>query len=181
MLLDDQFKQISDFVAKKKIDGIQPITQDFDYGKEALETVQDRNNSYCYFLTEYIENYECKAKAAQKMKWIFFWVILALLFGMVTACIVAFINASQKQGADYSNIATIVTSIAGIITSFIVLPKVIAENLFPSQEEDKTAEIFDSMIKYDIELEKHYANQEQDPAEAATTDITQGQVNKNNT
>ena len=174
MFLDDQFKKISEFVAKKKSEGIQPITKDFDYGKKALKTVQDRNDSYCTFLAEYINNYGRKVKATRKMKWIFFVIILILLSGMVAACIVAFINASQKQETDYSNIATIITSIAGIITSFIVLPKVIAENLFPSKEEDRTAEIFDSMIKYDIKLEKVYTKQEHKSADKSVTNTTLG-------
>jgi poly(A) polymerase Pap1 len=41
-----------------------------------------------------------------------------------------------------------------------VLPKVVAENLFPSKEEDRTADIFNSLINYDLELEKFYVNQE---------------------
>lgn len=42
-----------------------------------------------------------------------------------------------------------------------MLPKVIAENLFPSKEDDKTTDIFSAMINYDLELRKFYEAAEQ--------------------
>lgn len=159
--MDSQFQQISEFVALKKNDGIQQISSDAFYKKQALDSVQSRNELYGSFLTEYIHHYDSKAKTAKRMKWIFFAVIMLLLVGMVAVCILTFVNVSKKSELNYSDVGTVVTSVGGVIASFIVLPKVIAENLFPAQEEDRTAEIFDSMIKYDMELEKFYADQGQ--------------------
>lgn len=170
----NQFDQISEFVYKRN--NIAKVVHDDNYFREhALDSVQKRNERYCTFLDEYVDNYNQKAKSSKCMKRIFFVAIMILLFGMVSACMIAFVTISKKEDISYSDVATIVTAIGGVIASFIVLPKVMAENLFPAQEEDRTAEIFDSMIKYDLELEKFYAKQgqpqENPKADQASSDM----------
>lgn len=155
-----QFRQISEFVSKKN-NAVKPVHDDNYFREQALDSVRKRNANYCSFMDEYVANYGEKAKSAKCMKKIFFGAIMVLLFGMVTACMMAFWNISKKPNMSYSDVAAIITAVGGIIGSFIVLPKVVAENLFPSKEEDRTAEIFDSMIKYDLELEKFHIKQEQ--------------------
>lgn len=164
----NQFDQISEYVSRRN-NTVKAVHDDNYFKEHALDSVQKRNERYCTFLDEYVDNYNQKAKSSKYMKRVFFVAIMILLFGMVAACIVAFVTISNKQDISYSDVATVITAIGGIIASFIVLPKVMAENLFPAQEEDRTAEIFDSMIKYDLELEKFYAKQEQ-PKENTKTD-----------
>lgn len=167
----NQFDQISEFVYKRNSTA-KAVHDDSYFREHALDSVQKRNERYCTFLDEYVDNYNQKAKASKGMKRVFFIAIMILLFGMVSACIIAFVNISGKRDISYSDVATVVTAVGGIVASFIVLPKVMAENLFPAQEEDRTAEIFDSMIKYDLELEKFYAKQEQ-PKENVKADQAQ--------
>ena len=54
------------------------------------------------------------------------------------------------------DIATLITAMVSSISSFLVLPKVIADNLFPSKEEDKTSELFSKMFEHDINLRGIY-------------------------
>ena len=55
-----------------------------------------------------------------------------------------------------NDVITVITAMAGAISSFLVLPRVMAENLFPSKEEDKTADVFSKMFEHDINLRGLY-------------------------
>jgi hypothetical protein len=171
--MNSQFTQTLEFLRHATIKN-KPvkIKNDNYYREQALDSVKDRNTQYSNFLNKYVDNYVSRAKATSAMKIIFFSFIMFFLLAMVSTCIIAFINITNKPDITYSDLAAIITAVGGIIASFIVLPKVVAENLFPSKEEDRTAEIFNSLIKYDLELEKFYVNQEQ-PKEKDKSDQTE--------
>jgi hypothetical protein len=159
--MKSQFTQTLEFLRHATIKN-KPvkIKSDNYYREHALDSVKDRNTQYSTFLSKYVDNYVSRAKVTNVMKIIFFTFIMIFLLAMVSICIIAFINITKKPDITYPDIATVITAVGGIIASFIVLPKVVAENLFPSKEEDRTADIFNSLINYDLELEKFYVIQE---------------------
>ena len=89
--------------------------------------------------------------------------IMVLLAGMVgVTCWTIIYVLFWSGNENVSSIIALITSIGGTITSFIVLPKVIADNLFPSKDDDKTTETFREMIKYDLDVRKlHYHSEEE--------------------
>ena len=57
-------------------------------------------------------------------------------------------------------LAALVPSLVSLITSFIVIPKVIAKYLFNIKEENSMVEIIKSLQSYDDDLYKHRYNEE---------------------
>lgn len=148
----EDFNELSEFASTTETEKI----DDSSFKKQALSSVQQRNDHYCSFLGKYVTEYGNKAKATRRMKRWFFFIIMFLLVAVSIVCIIAVYRISGHQKTTCSDIANMITAMTGIISSFLILPRIIAENLFPPKEDDKTSAIFDSMIKYDLELEKIY-------------------------
>ena len=131
---------------------------DENFRKSDISSISERNALYIMYIRNYTFSYNKRLKGQSKMKWIFFVVILFLLLSLVVGTAIAIWVAINKSETtiNYNDIAIIVSSIAGVITSFIVLPKVIAKNLFPNTEDDHSAEIFKSVIENDMKLREFY-------------------------
>ena len=136
-------------VKKKKI-------TDNDLKNTDLEAIQKHTQIYTDYLDTYVKDYKKKIKSQIIMKWFFFVITLLLLASMIIGGIIVICNISKKLLIKPADVATVITAIFGAISSFLILPKVIAENLFPSKEEDKTAQIFEKMFEHDINLRGMY-------------------------
>lgn len=141
-MLDTLF---SNAKVKKKI-------SDNDLKNTDLEAIQRHTKIYTEYLETYVNDYKKKISAQITMKWIFFIIVLLLLTSMIIGSIIVICNISKKPLINPSDVATVITAIVGAVSAFLILPKVIAENLFPSKEEDKTAQIFEKMFEHDINL-----------------------------
>ena len=129
---------------------------DEDTRKKDIDSIKKRDDLYISHIRNYVVNYNKRAKGQTKMKWVFFVVIMALLFGLVSGTIVAILIISCKKDISLNDFTVVGTSMAGVISAFIILPKVIAKNLFPTTEDDRSAEIFQSVIANDMELRKFH-------------------------
>ena len=136
-------------VKKKKI-------TDNDLKNADLEAIQKHTIIYTDYLKKYVDDYKRKLNAQYAMKWLFFGVTIILLTVMIIGGIIVICNISKKPLIKPSDVATVITATFGAVSSFLILPKVIAENLFPSKEEDKTAQIFEKMFEHDINLRGMY-------------------------
>lgn len=121
-----------------------------------LVAIQARAKTYTEYLKNYVTDYKNKTHAQRIMKIWFFVLTMFLLLAIVGASSTCLVAISLKDNIKLSDIATVITAMAGAVSSFLILPKVIAENLFPSREEDKTAEVFGKMFEHDIELRGLY-------------------------
>ena len=137
---------------KEQIESDEALKQD------DLNSIQYRNKTYNKFLESFSNDFSVRAKNQIKMKKIFFYLIMGALYFLIFIVGISLRNISLKEINVYE-MATIISSLAGVITAFIVIPKIIAKNLFPTYENDKSTEIFSNMIKYDHELRKFYRKQ----------------------
>lgn len=132
-----------------------PIT-DFDLKDADLAAIQERTKTYTKYLKNYVLDYEKKTNTQRKMKGWFFALVMMLLFVIISASFISLIIIASKKTVALADITTLITAMVSSISSFLVLPKVIADNLFPSKEEDKTSEIFSKMFEHDINLRGMY-------------------------
>lgn len=127
-----------------------------DHQDKDWNEILDRNGTYSQFIFAYTVSSNKKTKHQSIMKIWFFVIILFLLVALVISTCAAIIIIAKKPSLNTEDVATIITAISGVVASFLVIPKVIANNLFPKTEDDKTAQIFGDMIKSDLELRKYY-------------------------
>lgn len=124
-----------------------------------INNLKKHNEYYNAFLGKYIDNLTKKYSNQRKMKWTFLIVVLFLLCFIVISTFVAICITVAIGNYDLYTLSGVVTSVVGAITSFLVLPRIIAINLFPKSEEDKTDEIFKTMFSHDDTIrERYYKN-----------------------
>lgn len=156
-----EYKNFQDVLEQAKSLTASLSTEDLKYTEDEASSrnydsdedqVVQRNMAYSYFLNTYIQHYSKKNSAQNRMKSFFFWTIMGILVLITGVSIVLMIILITNGNMSYIDIAQLGTVVAGFITAFIVLPKVIANHLFPSREEDNTAKIFSQMFKYDQQI-----------------------------
>ena len=91
-----------------------------------------RDVYYSILVREIINN----NNTTQTLKYVFFSVVCAVfalvsILGIVAICIIA-----CKEHIDYSEITIALSSLGGILSAIIVLPKIIAKHLFPENSEE---------------------------------------------
>ena len=109
-----------------------------------------RNKLYSSLLNEYIKEYTSKNLYKKWYKFVFFIITMFALLALVTVpLLVILIVASSLNesniGVDANSIALIAGSVAGIISAIIILPRIIAEHLFPTNEENHLIEMVKNM------------------------------------
>lgn len=145
----------------KKIVVKQQINNDDDLKAADFSAIFARNDKYNEYITKYIDIFYKRHNAQRRMKWFFFFATLALLIGIVVCSCICMLISANREG-DIYNISLLVSSFVGAITSFIVLPKIIANNLFPKSEEDHSDQVFKSMFQYDLKLRHFHQNNQSD-------------------
>lgn len=121
-----------------------------------LEHIQKRNETYDTYLNSYVTNFNKKSNMQRKMKLWFFIIVMFSLILILCAGILAIYKIVSKTLLETVDVAGIITAIVGMIASFLVLPKIIGDNLFPVKEDDQTNEMFSRMVEYDMRLREHY-------------------------
>ena len=119
---------------------------------------ETRNELYTNLLSEYIEEYKSKSSRKKRYKLTFFVVTLLVFIFLVIApiiiiyCVAINTNYESDRIAD---IAAIAGSVAGIISAVAILPKIIAEHLFPTDEETHLIDMVKNMQQNDTNIRDH--------------------------
>lgn len=120
--------------------------------RERDKEYDERNVLYTELLRNYIASYEDKDNEKRKYKKVFFWVTIVILCLIVAACL-GFIGIIVVVGKDnYTEIGAIIGSVIGIITALIAIPKIIAEHLFPVNEESNMIDMVKNMQDNDSNI-----------------------------
>lgn len=128
---------------------LRTVKMQFDDEREYRE----RDKLYSVLLNNYIDIYVENSKAKRKYKSCFFWMVSAafiiiIICSSVTICRIMEMDASTAQVA-----AVAIGSFGSIISALVVIPKIIAEHLFPKNDEThmidmvKNMQINDSKIR----------------------------------
>lgn len=117
-----------------------------------------RNELYSNLLEKYIEAYESKSKWKKWYKLAFFIAVLCCFMGIIGASLYAIIIVAQKESPGPYDIGAVIGSVAGIVSSLVVLPKIIAEHLFPTDEDKNMNDILKSMQANDSAIRNDFKN-----------------------
>lgn len=120
--------------------------------KEQEEEYNKRNKLYTELLGNYILRYNKKESAKAIYKGIFFGVIMFMFVAIVICGSVGLLLLSMYGDGTMANVGIAIANIAGIISSLIILPKIIAEHLFPVNEESNMIGMVRNMQENDANI-----------------------------
>jgi len=115
-----------------------------------------RNSLYSYLLNEYINDYSAKNRRKKAYKLIFFIATMLVFLALVVCPIIAILVVASRRYINYGDITVIIGSVTGIVSAIIVLPKIIAEHLFPINEETHLIEMVKNMQLNDSAIRDHF-------------------------
>lgn len=120
--------------------------------KRQDEEYNNRNRLYTQLLGIYIENYKQKEKTKGIYKCIFFIITLLLFLGIIVCGLIGIVALSVFGDENLANVGIAIANIAGIVSALIVLPRIIAEHLFPTDEESNMLEMVKNMQDNDSNI-----------------------------
>lgn len=113
-----------------------------------------RNQLYTELLAQYISEYRSKDAWKKGYKAVFFTVIMLSFAGIITVSIIALSLVAHKEEPTVTDLGTILGSVAGILSSILVLPRIIAEHLFPKDEDSNMISMVKNMQLNDSEIRR---------------------------
>lgn len=111
-----------------------------------------RNVLYSELLRQYIDIYTQKENAKKKYKCIFFWVTLLIFIIITIGCLLGICKISIYGDGELVNVGIAITNLAGIVSALLIIPKIIAEHLFPTDEESNMIGMVKNMQDNDANL-----------------------------
>ena len=121
------------------------LIQESKYG----EQYDNRDALYTELLDHYIIATKSKNQINKFYKKVFFWVVVVAFAVIVLTPIAATFIVLFKGFTETSAIVALVGSAAGAIPAVIVLPKIIAQHLFPTDEDKNMIDLVKSMQEND--------------------------------
>ena len=129
--------------------------QDVEYDK--------RNSLYTDLLQNYIQVYYKKEKAKSKYKALFFAATIILFCGIVITSLICIFMLSVEGNGSLANVGIAISNVAGIVGTLIILPKIIAEHLFPVDEESNMIGMVKNMQDNDAKIRDILFGEHDDP------------------
>ena len=110
--------------------------------------------------TTFIENFvgESKRRATQQriFRIVFFCAVLLTFFTLNVLSVMVIYEVSLKIESSYTDAAAVAAALGTVISTLIILPKIIAVHLFPSTEQDKSIELFTKVLEEDRKMREMY-------------------------
>lgn len=154
-MTQDEYNQIL-----TQLDGImrQNINEDadFNWDAESQAEIAERDSFYTDLLRHFVEITKERNKTKEKNKWIFFYIIIALLILLNVAILSVIIVMLVKCNAEQliKAIPVFVTGIAGFATSIIAIPLAITKYLFNTTEDLYITNIINHTQEHDLSNKK---------------------------
>lgn len=127
-----------------------------DWGEADRTAYSRRNNLYGDILENYISINKAKSNANKCYKFWFFLISMIIFACLTIGPIVVFLIMACKDSATATDFAAVLGCIAGIITSIIIIPKIIAKHLFPTDEDTRMIELVKNMQINDSKIRAAY-------------------------
>ena len=113
-------------------------------------------------LQNYVENYKTRNNHNNDFRNEYFRVTIMILVTLTVGVLLAmFLLLWCEKISDVAAVAGLISSIAAILSGVIILPKIIAEYLFSTNEDTINAEIIKEIIKSDLEIRNHLEMKEE--------------------
>jgi len=120
-------------------------------GGSDFTQIENRSGEITKIVKTLVDGFAKSDSDRRNYREIFFVITMTSYIGVFIACLVAIFCLSSYTAA-------VVGAFGTILTTVIALPQIIAKNLFPAKEEDKSIELIREVFKGDIDLRKHYEN-----------------------
>lgn len=143
---------------KKQKSDFDKILSDIDTSTKTSKTpinyfeCNERDASYTRLLKNYISDYINKSRDNRNYKKWFFRIIMVVFCAVIFGSIASMICISLKGEINLSSLGMIIASVASIISVVVVLPKVIAEHLFPKDAETHIINLVERMQEHDTQI-----------------------------
>lgn len=125
------------------------ISESENLFKEAKEAYNKVDDKLLDFIGNFVVNQDKVAKQKKKLKNIFFWFAMICFAFIVLTPIICLIVLMIFNVSDYYIIfGAISAALLEVLTTVIVLPKIVAEYLFNKEEENANIKIVELMQKY---------------------------------
>lgn len=128
---------------------------------EAIEYTK-RDNLYTDLLCNYIEIYKTKEKHKKIFKIVFFVIVMFVFLGVITGCVLSMCYIAVNGIYDAESVGIVIADMAGIISSIIIIPQIIAKHLFPTNEESFMLDMVKSMQNNDAGIRDFIYSDEKD-------------------
>ena len=115
-----------------------------------------RDRLYADLLESYIKVYESKCAWNKWFKLAFFVMSILIFSGIVVVSLASLWITASKKAIGPSDVAVVVSGMAGIISAIIVLPRIIAEHLFPTNEDENMIGMVKNMQVNDSKIRSFY-------------------------
>ena len=122
----------------------EPITQ-HNNTSEAMIEASKREKEYTNLVREI-------AKDSGTLHWlkiVYFWAILGILSFVCIGSIIVLINLSSKASIFREDIVIAISSLASLLSTIIVLPKIMAKHIFPENYEKERYTFVNLMQRVD--------------------------------
>lgn len=121
---------------------------DYNFLEDEQEMTQanKRNAYYSMLVKKIIDNND----ATQIIKYIFFAIVCLVFISVSLIGIVAILIIAKKDILSYADIGVAITGFGSVLSSIIVLPKIIAKHLFPENSEKVRFDFISQNQKLDL-------------------------------
>lgn len=136
-------------------DMLDDASQDMDY--DHLPYLR-RDELYSDLLEHYIDTNIDKTHRNITYKCAFFWIAMSIFIVLTVAPIVLLIIIACKNTRYTSDIAVVLGAVGGLISSIIIIPKIIAEHLFPTNEDSNMIDMVKNMQINDSRIRSFWKN-----------------------
>lgn len=112
--------------------------------------LSERGDLYTALLNAYVTDFDVRHTQNRDFyKKEFFTTVMRLFTLAIFGSICALIIVSIKNSGNNTELSVIITAFGTIISSLIIIPKIIAKYLFPLDEDDKVADMVKTMQRND--------------------------------
>ncbi|MBQ7340267.1 MAG: hypothetical protein IJW43_05395 [Clostridia bacterium] len=122
-------------------DEIEDVAQVKSEEDAKLSTLDKRDESYTKLINAYKDYYIDKSKVNIILRKCFLWLSFGLLFALIIGCILISVFGCIYLNGVFGALVSVISSIASITTSTLVLPRIIASYLFPNNEDKEIKEL----------------------------------------
>lgn len=120
-------------------------------GIEHSKSMTDHSKQYTDLLQGYIDRTSESAKQKKTFKQIFFCVAISTLISSFCLFIgiIIYVVKSKFNDIDATVLSGLASALVGVLSLYIIIPKIIAEYLFNIKEDESMARVVESIQTYD--------------------------------
>ncbi len=145
-------KDIAADSSKRNIEDKQLLCASEKENSTCGEQYDRRDFLYADLLDKYIQSYKSKTAWNKGYKLVFFVISMLVFTAIIAVSLVALYIVAKRDNHSPSDIATVLSSMVGIVSSIIVLPRIIAEHLFPTNEDGNMIDMVKNMQLNDSKI-----------------------------